>query len=209
MSDRDDGDAERAGGAAEWIYRFPEFESGLRERGALRVSDAIDAPIGGVVYHHRGVRVPAHEVTFVREETSFSVEVDAVGPRGAWARFETDAEWDVFAAKRADSTPYVAWMCDAEFEREEAGRMSDKREAVARGRFSFGCYVHPPETWAQKRRQASLSDAPFFVHRPDGRTVVPDANAGVEAYEAAIPAELRGGEPPARLGLLDAAIDTD
>jgi hypothetical protein len=201
--------AERDGGEGEWIYLFPEFEARLREQGALRVSDAVDAQIGGIVYHHRGVRVPAHEVTFVWEGDGFSVEVDAVGPRGAWARFEADAEWDVFAAKRADSTPYVAWMCDAEFERDEADQASDKREAVALGRFSFGCYVHPPETWAQKRRQASLSEAPFFLHRPDGRTVVPDANVGLAAYEEALPRELRGEEPPEHLGLRAAEIGAD
>lgn len=201
--------AECEDGDAGWIYRFPEFETRLRGRGALRVSEAIDAPLGGVVYHHRGVRVPAHDVTFVWEEETFSVEVDAVGPRGAWATFETAAGWDVFAAKRTDSTPYVAWMCDAEFDREEADRATDKREAIGRGRFSFGCYVHPPETWAQKRRQASLSEAPFFLHRPDGRTVVPDANVGLEAYEEAIPPELRGGEPPGQLGLRGAEIGTD
>lgn len=201
--------AERDGSEEEWIYLFPEFEARLREQGALRVSDAVDAQIGGIVYHHRGVRVPAHEVTFVWEGEAFSVEVDAVGPRGAWARFEADAEWNVFAAKRADSTPYVAWMCDAEFERDEADRASDKREAIALGRFSFGCYVHPPETWTQKRRQASLSEAPFFLHRPDGRTVVPDANVGLSAYEEAIPRELRDEAPPEHLGLRAAEIEAD
>jgi hypothetical protein len=198
--------SERDGGGSptadtEWLYRFPKFDARLREQGALRVSAAIDAPLGGVVYHHRGVRVPAHEATFVREDETFSLEVDAVGPRGAWAEFDAGATWDVFVAKRATTTPYLAWMCDAEFQREEASRLSDKREAVALGRFSFGCYLHPPDTWAQHQRRASLSEAPFFLHRPDGRTVVPDATVGLEAYEDAIPAELRGEEPPPHLGL--------
>jgi hypothetical protein len=195
----------------QWIYRFPEFEARLREQGALRVSDAIDAPIGGVIYHHRGVRVPAHEATFVWEpdEETFTIEVDAVGPRGAWARFEAAAAWDVFVAKRVDSTPYLAWMCDAEFDHDEALRAADKREAIALGRFSFGCYLHPPETWAQHQRRASLSDAPFFLHRPDGRTVVPDANVPLEAYEEAIPPELRGGHSPSYLGLVAAEVERE
>lgn len=197
------------GEEGEWVYRFPEFETRLREQGALRVSDAVDMSIGGLVYHHRGVRVPAHEVTFVWEDETFSVEVDAVGPRGGWATFDAAAEWDVFAAKRTDSTPYVAWMCDAEFERDEVDRTRDKQEAIALGYFSFGCYVHPPETWAQKQRRASLSEAPFFLHRPDGRTVVPGANVDLEAYEAAIPPELQGGNPPEYLGLRAAEIGTD
>lgn len=192
----------------EWIYRFPEFDARLREQGALRVSEVIDATLGGIVYHHRGARVPAHETTFVKNDESFSLEVDAVGPRGAWAEFDADAGWDVFAAKRTDTTPYVAWICDAEFQHEEASRVTDKREAVALGRFSFGCYLHPPATWAQQKRRASLSEAPFFLHRPDGRTVIPDASVGLDAYAEAIPPELRGEEPPPHLGLRAAEIST-
>lgn len=188
----------------EWIYRFPEFDTRLREQGALRVSEALDAALGGVVYHHRGARVPAYEATFVRAEETFSLEADAVGARGAWAEFDAGATWDVFVAKRPDTTPYVAWMCDAEFQHEEASRVTDKREAVALGRFSFGCYLHPPTTWAQHKRRASLSDAPFFLYRPDGRTVVPDATVGLDEYAEAVPPELRGEDPPAHLGLCGA-----
>jgi hypothetical protein len=205
------GGEDGAPGDAEWLYHVPQFEDRLRDRGALRVSEVIDASLGGVVYHHRGARVPAHEATFVREDETFSLEVDAVGSRGAWAAFETDAAWDVFVAKRRDSTPYVAWLCDAEFDRDEAGRVADKRTAVALGRFSFGCYLHPPDTWAKHRRRASLSDAPCFLHRPDGRTVVPDATVDVEddEYVAALPPELRGAAPPEHLGLRDAELDAD
>ncbi len=206
MSERTSDDS---AGNSEWIVQFSEFDARLREQGALRVSDAVDASFGGVVYHHRGARVPAHEATFVWDGETFSLEVDAVGSRGAWVEFDADAGWDVFAAKRGDSTPYVAWMCDAEFEHDEAGQVTDKREAVALGRFSFGCYLHPPETWAQQRRRASLSDAPFFLHRPDGRTVVPDANLNLAAYEEAIPPELRGEDPPPNLGLRRAEIGAD
>lgn len=204
MTSRDPSDDE-----GEWLYQFPRFLSRLEAQGAMRVSDAVDANLGGVVYHHRGARVPAHEATFVWEDETFSLELDAVGDRGGWARFDADAEWDAFIGKRAGQPPAVVWMCDAEFDAEEEGRAGDKREAIALGRYSFGCHLHAPETWAQKRRRASLSAAPFFLHRPDGRTVVPDANVDLAAYEEAIPPELRGQSPLPHLGLVEAVVETE
>lgn len=51
------------------LVAFPEFFDRLREEGALDAKGAIESEteIDGVIYHHRGVQVPAHEATFVWE----------------------------------------------------------------------------------------------------------------------------------------------
>ena len=51
------------------LVAFPEFFDRLRDSGALDVRGAIEAEteIDGIVYHHRGVQVPAHEAAFVWE----------------------------------------------------------------------------------------------------------------------------------------------
>jgi len=188
---------------SETLYALPQFRERLRSRGALRVSDAFEHEVSGVVYHHRGARVPGHEATFVREDDGFSIEVDAVGDREAWVVFEDDVGWDVFVGHLAGDPPFVAWMCDDEFDTEEADAMADKSEAIGYGRFSFGCYVHSESTWRQKFRRASMSAAPFFLNRPDGRTVVPDR---METPREAVPPELRGQDPPAHLGIRTASI---
>jgi hypothetical protein len=190
--------------ASPTLYRLPEFRERLERAGALRVSEAVDYDVSGVVYHHRGARVPGYEATFVWEEDAFSVEVDAVGDRHAWVVFAADAGWDVFVGRLADDPPFLAWMCDEEFAAEEADAMTDKAEAVGYGRFSFGCYLHGESTWRQQRRRASMSTAPFFLNRPDGRTVVPGL---VETPRDAVPPELRGETPPEHLGVRRASID--
>ncbi|WP_338738976.1 hypothetical protein [Haloplanus salilacus] len=183
---------------SEILYALPQFRERLRSNGALRVSDAVEHDVSGVVYHHRGARIPGHEATFVWEDDRFSIEVDAVGNRHAWVVFEDDAGWDVFIGRLAGDPPFVAWMCDDEFETEEADVVTDKAEAMGYGRFSFGCYLHSESTWRQKFRRASMSSAPFFLNRPDGRTTIPDR---METPGDAVPSELRGGDPPAHLGI--------
>lgn len=188
---------------SEVLYELPKFRDRLRSEGALRVSEAVEHDVSGVVYHHRGARVPGHEATFVWEGGRFSLEVDAVGDRHAWVVFEDDAGWDVFVGRLAGDPPFVAWMCDSEFETEEADLVSEKTEAIGYGRFSFGCYLHGESTWRQKARRASMSAAPFFLNRPDGRTVVLDGSA---TPDGAVPPELRGEDPPAHLGLQRVSI---
>lgn len=180
------------------LYSLPQFRDRLRSNGALRVSEAVEYDVAGVVYHHRGARVPGHEATFVWEGDRFSIEIDAIGDRHAWVLFEDGAGWDAFVGRLAGNPPFVAWMCDDEFETDEADVMTDKTEAISYGRFSFGCYLHSESTWRQKFRRASMSDAPFFLNRPDGRTVIPDhANTS----DAPVPPELQGGDPPTHLGI--------
>ena len=188
---------------SESLYALPQFRDRLRSNGALRVSEAVEYDVAGVVYHHRGARVPGHEATFVWEGDRFSVEIDAVGDRHAWVVFEDGAGWDAFVGRLAGGPPFVAWMCDAEFETDEADVMTDKAEAIGYGRFSFGCYLHDESTWRQKFRRASMSAAPFFLNRPDGRTVVPDR---AETPDDAVPPELRGEDPPAHLGIRRVSI---
>lgn len=186
------------------LYAFPQFQSQLRTQGALRVSDAFDFEIDGLVYHHRGARIPGYEATFVWEEDSFSLEIDTVGEREAWVIFDGKAEWDVFVGKIGGEPPFLAWMSDSEFNVEESDMMENKSEAMSYGRFSFACYVHRDESWQPKHRRAQMKEIPFFLHRPDGRTVAPD---DIESYTEAIPPELSGGEPPKHIGVQNAVVE--
>lgn len=197
-------------GSEEWLFQFPAFLERLRAAGAQGVLETVTVPLGGVLYHHRGVRVPGHDATFVWHpagdggDPSFELVVDGVGDRAAWATFDAGREWDVFLAQPPEDTAYFAWMCDDEFAAEEADEYPRKADAVGMGRFSFGLYLQPEEAWADLEARAREVDAPCFVYRPSGRTVVPEGD--LEAYEDVVPPELLDGEAPPHLGLLDADL---
>lgn len=191
-----------------WLYHLPSFLDRVRSRGAHGVAASLDVDLGGVLYHHRGARVPAYDATFVWRDDRFELELDAVGPRSAWAAFDADRSWDVYLAKAPGDAAYLAWMTDDEFAAEDADEVPAKRLAVGAGRFSFGLYLHAPATWADLERQARDADAPFFLHRPTGRTMVPDADELAD-FDAAVPGELRGEDPPGYLGLVGAHVSTE
>jgi hypothetical protein len=199
-------------GDENWLYHLPEFLNRVREQGAHVVNDELDVDLGGVLYHHRGARVPAYNATFVwREgegENRFELELDAVGPRGAWAVFDADRSWDFFLLRSGGDQPCLVWMTDAEFREEEADEFESKQEAVGLGRFSFGLYLHDTGSWTDVEAPARDADAPLFVHRPDGRTFVPEERDPA-AFAAVLPEELRPNDetPPDYLGVLEAHVD--
>ena len=194
----------------EWLYHLPEFLDRVREQGAHRVVESLDVEVGGVLYHHRGARVPGHNATFVWDEgeDTFELEIDAVGSRGAWAVFDADRGWDFYLVRASGDAPCLVWMTDAEFDAEEADSFDRKESAVGTGRFSFGLYLQPPPTWDEIEERARESDAPCFVQRPSGRTIVPEDD--LSAYESVLPPELLpdGDTPPERLGLVDAHLSS-
>lgn len=192
MSDRGD-----------WLYHLSAFREQVQESGAHGVLENLEVDFGGVLYHHRGARVPGHNATFVdRDDGTFELVVDGIGDRAAWARFDDDRSWDFFVAQPPDDAPHMVWICDAEFEAEEAAEFEEKPTAVGMGRFSFGLYLQSPAAWTDLEERAREVDAPCFVYRPSGRTLVPDGD--LSEYEDALPAELLGGDPPAHLGVVDA-----
>lgn len=197
-------------GGEDWLFQFPAFLERLQEAGAQRVLETVKVPLGGVLYHHRGVRVPGHDATFVWHpaedggDPTFEVVVDGVGDRAAWATFDAGRAWDVFLAQPPEDTAYFAWMTDDEFETEEADEYARKADAVGMGRFSFGLYLQPTDAWADLEARAREVDAPCFVYRPSGRTVVPEGD--LDDYEAVVPPELLDGEAPNHVGLVDADL---
>lgn len=199
----------------DWLYHIPEFLDQLRNSGAEDIVEGLDIDIGGVLYHHRGVRMPAYNSTFIwrdDDETDgavFELEIDAVGPRGIWAAFDADRDWDFFLSRPPQEQPCIAWMCDDEYYEEEADEFASKQEAVGLGRFSFGIYLHSPETWTEVEERARDTSAPCFIYRPSGRTLIPDEDAELDEYSDALPHELRPSEeePPDHLGLLNAQLD--
>lgn len=198
----------------EWLFHLPAFFERVRKAGAQGVVDTVRVPIGGVLYHHRGVRIPGHDATFVWHPAegddgavpTFEIAVDGVGDRAAWATFDARRNWDVFLAQPPDDAAYFAWMTDAEFEAEEAGEFATKAEAVGMGRFSFGLYLQPPDAWTELKARATEVESPCFIYRPSGRTVVPEGD--LTEYEEVVPDELLGGDPPDYLGLRTADIGT-
>lgn len=196
-------------GDEDWLFQFPAFLEHLQEVGAQGVVETVRVPLGGVLYHHRGVRMPGYDATFVwhpddGDGATFEVVVDGVGDRGAWVTFDADREWDVFLAQPPDDAAYLAWMCDAEFAAEEADEYARKADAVGFGRFSFGLYLQPPDEWTELEERIAETDAPCFVYRPSGRTVVPES--GLTEYEDIVPPELLDGDAPDHLGVVDADV---
>lgn len=188
--------------AEDWLYHLPAFLDRVREAGAQGIVEDLEGDVDGVLYHHRGARVPAYNVTFLWTDGTFEVELDAVGPRAAWAVFDADREWDVYLSRAPGDAAYLAWMCDDEFRAEEADAFESKQEAVGLGRFSFGLYLQPSDAWADLEERARETDAPCFVQRPSGRTLVPEEP--LAEYEAVVPPELLDRPHPDYLGLVDA-----
>lgn len=198
----------------DWLYHVPEFLDTLRQDGAESIVEGLDIDLGGVFYHHRGVRMPAYNATFIWREdddgTAFELEIDAVGPRGIWAAFDADYAWDFYLSRPPQEQPCLVWMSDEEYMAEEADEFDTKQEAVGLGRFSFGLYLHSPETWDELEDRARNTTAPCFIYRPSGRTLIPDEDADLDEYADALPQELRPGDeeqPPEYLGLLSADLD--
>jgi hypothetical protein len=191
--------------ADDWLYHLPAFFERVRGAGPRRVLETVDGEFGGVLYHHRGVRVPGYDATVVaHDDGTVELVVDGVGDRASWVRFDADRAWDGFLVQPPNDVPYFAWMSDAEFAAEEADEFADKAEVVGLGRFSFGLFLQPPTAWADLKSRAAETEVPCFVYRPSGRTLVPGRD--LEAYADVVPAELLGDEPPDHLGLVDADL---
>lgn len=200
------------------VYEFPSFFDRLEDEGGRSVRDLTreaDLDLDGVVYHDRGIRVPGYDATFVREAAgsrvvpAFSVEVDAVGPRSTWAVFDATRSWDVYLLV-ADDVAAVAWMTDEEYGVEEATRFASKRDAVAAGRFSFGCFLYGDAAWTRLVEQIRRTNAPAYLQHDDGSTYYPPDQPAFYDYVDATPAEFRsGGRAPAHLGLLELEVTID
>lgn len=189
--------------ADDWLFHLPAFFERIRAEGAQSVVANVQGEFDGVLYHHRGVRIPGYDATFVhRDDGTFELVVDGVGDRASWVGFDADPAWDAFFAQPPDDAPYFAWMSDAEFEAEEADEFATKAEAAGLGRFSFGLYLQPPTAWEDLEARAQETDAPCFIYRPSGRTVVPERD--LAEYEEVVPPELLGGDAPDFLGVDDA-----
>lgn len=195
--------------AEEWLYHLPAFLDRVRERGEHDIRSELDLDIGGVMYHHRGARLPATDATFTwdGDRDRVVLDLDGVGERAARVAFDTGRSWDVFLFRAGGDEPCLCWMSDAEFRVDEADRFDEKAHAVGAGRFSFGLYLHAPATWAEVEARAREVDAPVLVCRPDGRTVVPEAT-DLAGLADVLPEEFRptAETPPDHLGVVDAHL---
>lgn len=196
------------------IYRFPEFFDRLEGRGLLRARDAVESEteVDGIVYHHRGVQLPANEVTYLwnpdgEEEPTFRVEVDGVGSRRGWAVFDGTDEWDVYLMLY-DGGAVIAWMSDREFHAEESDAFPTKAQAIKAGQFSFAAFFLFGPDWVEREEWARSSSAPGLIQLGDGRMITPEVPE--EFYEAtvAIPEELREDPEPApeHFGVAEAGL---
>ena len=214
--DDDDADSE----PDDDVHRFDSFVDRLEAEGGLDVRALVaeaapDLDIEGVVFHYRGVRVPAYNGMFVREPVgsrdvpAFSLEVDAVGPRSTWAVFDVTLGWDWYLVQ-TDEAVVLAWMTDEEFAAEEATQFDSKREAVAAGQFSFGLFLYDGESWAERLEVIQATDSPALVQLPDGRTLVPDNQPDFYSLVESSPEAFRAGAgAPDYLGLLELEVSID
>lgn len=199
------------------VYRYGDFLQRLDEQGGIDVQEMIDGNVDGAVYHHRGVRVPGYNVTFVREEAgsqdvpAFSVEVDTVGPRRTWAIFDATRRWDVFLVQSDDGI-IITWMSDDEFATEDAQWYDSKSDAVANGNFSFGIFVHAGEAWTQREQLLETHDTPAIIPHEDDQFAVPDTEEEFYEYLDISPGEFRArnsAQAPDHLGLLEFELSID
>lgn len=184
------------------FYHFPEFFDRLEGRGLLHARDAVESEtnVDGIVYHHRGVQVPADAVTYIwnpedADEPTFRVEVDGVGDRGAWAIFEDPAAWDIYLMLY-DGGAVIAWMSDDEFEAEEADDFPSKAEAIRAGRFSFAAFFLFGPDWVEREEWARESTAPALLQLGDGSMITPDTPGDFYEPRPAVPEELREDPEP-------------
>lgn len=200
------------------IYRFPHFLDRLEERGALRAREAVESKteVEGLVYHHRGLQVPAYTTIFYEEPdvaagSAFRVEVGAVGDRAVSATFDRSYAWDAYAMF-FDGGAVIAWMSDAEFEAEEAAEFESKAAAILAGRFSFGTvFVFGPE-WMEREQWAKTSSAPALLQADTGDVIEAESAEEFTRYRPAIPPEFRPDaeeEPPGYLGLIDCSLESE
>ena len=203
------------------IRSFPEFFDRLRAEGALDIWDAVtsETEIEGLVYHHRGLKVPAHEGRFVwepadetgRDVDAFSVDFGTVGPRSVWAVFDANCEWDMYLVLFEEGA-VVAWMSDAEFEAEESHRFPSKAAAVKSGQFSFGVLFRFGPDWVEREEWGLESTAPALLQQGDGQLLTPATESEFYRQTHAIPDEFRSevetGAPPF-CGLLEADVSAD
>ncbi|MCU4925705.1 hypothetical protein OB905_06855 [Halobacteria archaeon AArc-dxtr1] len=202
---------------ASWddVARLPSFLERLAEAGGISIRDLageldLGIDVGGVVYHDRGIRVPAHDVTLFDEPRgsrgvpAFGVEVDTVGPRHAWAAFDASHNWDVYRL-RSEDVAAVAWMSDGEFDAEEAEYFSSKAEAVQAGQFSFGVFVPDRSDWESQARSLNATKSPAFLQHEDGTTTYPRTQSEFYEYVGSTPEEFRlsAGGAPTYLGVLE------
>ena len=200
------------------VYRYGDFLERLEDQGGLDVQEMIEGNVDGAVYHHRGVRIPGYNVTFVREEAgsrdvpAFSVEVDAVGPRSTWAVFDATYSWDVFLIQSPDDGIIIAWMSDEEFAAEDAQWYDSKSAAIADGNFSFGIFVQAGQAWTQRKQLLEDHDTPAIIPHEDDQFAVPETEDEFYEYLDLSPGEFRArnsAQAPDHLGLLELELSID
>jgi hypothetical protein len=202
------------------VSELPSFLERLESAGGISVRTLIDdlevdVPLEGIAYHDRGIRVPGYDATFVHEPTgsrgrpAFSVQVDTVGPRNAWAIFDDTLSWDVYLL-RTDGIAAIAWLSDEEYRIEEADQFPSKRDALAAGRFSFGVFLYGEEDWREQVEMMQRTNSPAYLMGEDGRSIVPNTQPEFYNYIDSTVTEFRtSGAAPDYLGLLELEVTID
>ncbi|MFC4438846.1 MULTISPECIES: hypothetical protein [Natrialbaceae] len=202
------------------VYQLSSFLGQLEAAGGVSVRTLVDEldvdlPVDGIAYHDRGIRVPGYDATFVHEPTgsrgrpAFSVEIDTVGPRNAWAVFDNTLSWDVYLL-RTEGIAALAWVSDEEYRIEEADQFSSKRDALAAGRFSFGVFLYGEEDWNEQVEMIERTNSPAYLMGEDGKSIVPNTQSEFYDYVDSTVTEFRtSGAAPDYLGLLELEVTID
>ncbi|WP_247002119.1 hypothetical protein [Halosolutus gelatinilyticus] len=207
------------------VFRIPRFFERLEADGGISVialveelndSGQVSIDAGGVVYHDRGVRVPGYDATFVHEPTgsrgrpAFSVEVDTIGARNAWEKFDDTLSWDAYLV-RTQGLAALAWISDEEYRIEEADQFQSKQDAVAAGRFSFGVFLYDESEWQQRVDRLRATDSPAYLLYEDGEPLFPQTQGEFYQRVDSSVSEFRmsGGNAPSYLGVLELEVTID
>ncbi len=207
------------------VAQLPSFFDRLEDEGGISVMALLDewAARGeldleppGIVYHDRGIRAPGYDATFVHEPTgsrgrpAFSVEVDTIGPRNVWEKFDNTLSWDAYLVRMGELAA-LAWLSDEEYQVEEADQFSTKQEAVAAGRFSFGVFLFDETGWNQRVERLRRTDAPAYLLQEDGEPMFPETQGEFYKFVNSTVTEFRtsGGNAPSYLGVLELEVTID
>lgn len=199
------------------VYNFETFFDRLENEGAIDVRDLTtsETEVDGLIFHHRGVQVPSHQVLFTWNENgdkppTFTVDTSPLGPRTAWTTFDATKNWDLFLVL-FDGGAVVAWMSDEEFTAEEASRFQSKSSAIGQGQFSFGVFFRFGPDWVEREEWAEQYDGPAMIQAGNGELIM-DTEYLFSAQTEAIPPELRTDSPetpPEYLGIEDVEVSID
>jgi len=187
------------------ISRLPRAPRGGGRGHRPGIIDRIDADIDmdGMAYHDRGIRAPGYDATFVPEPEGSrvlrrSASRSTLSAHGASGGIRRDALLGFLPPPGGRHRSHRLGERRG-VQRRGSGAVHVEHDALAAGRFSFGTFIYADEEWEEQRELIEGTDAPAFLQRDDGSTLVPTSQSDFYDVANSTPEDFRtngGGAPP-------------